>query len=212
MAFNTYLSRALLGLYFSFVEWVVRRDQLKSKVEGNQSSHTLDSKDVDDVVPSRGVSLGREQKHAFALGWLLGYGKLDARLNAGVLVQKVDDFAPFSLDVALELATADWEVIEQVLDNDRGPLVARHHGRALQLARSLKFELLRLGSFLLRACNDRELREGTQRRQGLASEPEGLEGREVGIAGQLGGVVLESKGLVVLWRYTIPIVLDLYRV
>ena len=183
--------------------------QLQPEVHGDQGVHRFDAKDVDDVLSGGGVPPGREQDHPLALGGLLRDGKLDARLDAGVLVEEADDLAPFPLDVSLQLSAADRQAAEEVLHEDGGAPLSRDDTGALELPRGLELEPGRARDLLLGARHDGEAREGAERGQGLASEAKGLQGREVIVARQLGGVVLQGEGFVVMGRDAGAIVLDL---
>jgi hypothetical protein len=50
-------------------------------------------------------------------------GELDACLDTGVLVEEIDDFPPFSLDVPFKLATADGEIVKEIFNEDRRALM-----------------------------------------------------------------------------------------
>ena len=139
------------------------RFQFQIQIQSYQGRERLGPKDIDNILPGRLISLGREESGLLSLAGLLADGELDARLDASILTQNSNNPVPLPLDISLQFLSSHWEVIEEIFDYDSGSLLCRHHARSFQLPRHLEFELGALRRILCLTCYDREMRECAER-------------------------------------------------
>jgi hypothetical protein len=169
---DLFLPSVLLGA--PSLAWPTGRLQFQIQIQSYQGRERLSSKNIDDILPCRLVSLRREKRRLFPLARLLADGELDACLDAGILTQNPNNTIPFPLDISLQLLPSYWEVVEQIFHYNSSSLLCRHHARSLELPRHLEFEFSALWCIFRQTCNDREMGERTERRQSLATKAKGL--------------------------------------
>lgn len=84
--------------------------------------------------------------------------------------------------------------MEQRLHHYHRPLFGSNNGSAFEFSRHFELEFGPFRAIFGLSCDDVELGERTEGREGFATEAEGLEGREVIVGGELRSVVLQGCG------------------
>ncbi len=171
--------------------------------------------DLDKAVDERGAeqlvrALAKrpDRRHADGLAAIVHEAERDARVRKRVVRHEVGDVKALGR-VALQELPSRGHVEEQVLDRDlgtAGPCDVAHGSEPSTVDRELRASDLRV-----RPCRERQFRDGRDRRQRLAAEPERRDRHQVLGGPQLAGrVALECKDRVVA-RHAFAVVRDAHE-
>ena len=123
---------------------------------------------------------------------LIAHRKFDLGAHASISIQDPNDFAVFTLDVFLQLSSADRKAVKKGLGGDSCAPWRSGDSGTLELTRRLEVQPGSFGSFAVPSSNDVQIGQRAKGRESFTSEAESVKGGEILVSGELGGIMLET--------------------